>query len=201
MSDTNPPAAAAPAPEPRLADVLFPSTSAIVPTPAAPAAPRYTPPETEPETLGDLMYGSDESVRSGYRPSLIDAAHRLQDAMGMNAEEREAHVLEVSRFAYDASLPSGEAAGLHGLLVGHMLKPADDATVQQWATESRQWMRAQYGDQEADRRMGRIRQFVSARPQLAKALEESGVGSHPSLIKTLADRADTLRLRPRTGRR
>jgi hypothetical protein len=97
----------------------------------------------------------------------------------------------------DAGIAPDRAVRLHKLFTRHIVEPADEATVNEWAAEARREARDRYGQQEADRRIEIAREFVKNRPALAQLLTETGVGSHPDFIRALIASPHTLRINPR----
>jgi len=148
-------------------------------------------PKTDVE-IGEILFGGDASLLSSYKPSLQGTINRLRDQTGMTAVESEALMLETSRFFEGAGIQSGEAQGLHSLIVSHLKRPPSDEMLNDWAAESRQRLRERYGD-DADKKMEAVNKYVTAHPTLAKQLNESGTGSHPDVVLRLAERADRLR--------
>jgi len=149
---------------------------------------------SEPISEADLFFRSDESVVSGYEPSLADSFHQLQDSTGMSAAETKSLLTETSQFFYGAGINSEFASKLHGQIVQHIQRPPDNPTFNQWQTESRQHLREKYPD-DADERMEKVKAYVNSHPTIRKQLEDSGMGSHPDVILALAERANNLRPR------
>lgn len=147
--------------------------------------------------VADALFGSVESLVSSYGPALADAADRLSDRTGMSQADRDAHVTEMASAFDDARIPPREAAALHSLIVQHVGKPADSATVDAWTMRSRQLLRDRYGIDEGQRRMAIVGKFIENRPALAKLLKETGITSHPDVIMALAESPDAIRLTPR----
>jgi hypothetical protein len=165
------------------------------PTPALVASPPAEPDPAE-ETAAERLFGSRESLRTDYGPALKDSLDRLSDSTGATPEQLQGHLDAVAEVFSDARINSREASGLHSLLVSHLSAPVDDATVQQWETESRRELREQYGD-DAGRRLAAAQKFVAARPDLQRTLDETGLGSHPRVILALAEKANGMRMVPR----
>lgn len=152
----------------------------------APAAP------TSDLEMAEAMYGSLDSIKKVYAPSLGDSMGRLQDVTGMDAEQADAHLTEVAVAFHDADLNHVEASGLHSLMVRYYAKPPDQETVDQWTVEARRELRTRFGD-DAPRRLKAVQDFIAARPALRKQLNQTGVGSHPDFIVKLAEQAYHLR--------
>lgn len=153
---------------------------------------------TEPESaVAELFFGSDETLVSSYGPSLADAVDRLTDITGMSAADRESHITAAARLFDEARIGPSEASRLHSLAVEHIAKPADDATVAEWESESRQKLRDKFGLDEGQQRIKIVKEFIANRPGLKKLLAESGLGSHPDIVLALAERSEELRMKPR----
>jgi hypothetical protein len=152
---------------------------------------------TEPRDVAELLYGSDESLRSDYGPSLVGSTDLLTDLAGWTEEQRDEHLRNATRVFHDAGIRADAASSLHALLAQHVRAPAADETIQQWEVESRRQLRERYrergGIAEANRRMTLVREYLADHPAIAKMLKDSGVGSHPKFVTELADRALDLR--------
>jgi hypothetical protein len=146
-----------------------------------------TTPPAEPERTEDLLYGDPDVIAQTYRPTLLDAAERLADHTGWSQAELDTHLREMAGFFNDAGIHSTDAARVHTLIARHLREPADEATVRQWETQARERLRTTYGISEGQRRLEAAKQFVKARPALAKSLVESGAGSHPDVIAAIAE--------------
>lgn len=147
----------------------------------------------------DALFG--ESRIASYGSALSDTMNSLVDHMGATAEQRDAILREHAMAFDDANIPPERAVGLHTLLVQHVAEPADDATVDTWAEESRRRTRERYGAVEAERRMGLAKQFIKKRPGLAELLNTTGLGSHPDIVAALVERPDMLRMEPRASKK
>lgn len=145
----------------------------------------------------DILFGDTEGLVTSYEPSLSDSLDYFSDHVEITQDQRKAAISEAATVFSDARVPPEEAARLHGHIVRHAVAPADDATREAWATESRRELRERYGAAEAERRLKVARTFIANRPGLRDLLNATGVGSHPDLVLSLADRANQLRLTPR----
>ena len=160
--------------------------------------PNPTPPLLDPTlTVEDAFYGSDESVLGSFKPQVADAINSYRDATGMSSEAGDALALELAHAVSDAKLDPYIGPRIVSNLLHYLNNPADDATRQQWTTESRQRMRQQYGEEGAEQRMAVAREFIAARPDLREMLNESGYGSHPDVVLAIAAEAHRLRVKPR----
>lgn len=142
--------------------------------------------------LSHVLYGDTQPIVSTYLPVLRPSLDSLRDATGMTAADAERHVTEMALAFDDAGIGTDEAASIHSHIVHHLNTPVDDATYQEWQTEARRMVREQYGS-DADRRLQAATAFVKSRPAFARALEESGIGSHPKLVLALVERANHLK--------
>lgn len=143
----------------------------------------------------DLLYSGDEAILSGYRPVLTESFNRLRDRDGLSAEQTEELLLEASRFYDGAGIQAGNAVGFQEQIVHRLKTPLTDEEHDQWQTESRRLFRERYGDKDGDRRLQAISKYVSSFPAFRKWLEDSGMGSNPKFLMTLAERAYDLRPR------
>jgi hypothetical protein len=148
----------------------------------------------------DILFGDTEGLVTSYEPSLADSLDYFSDHVEITEDQRRAAISEAAIVFSDARIPPDEASRIHGHIVRHAVEPADDATREAWATESRRELRERYGPAEAERRPKAARTFISNRPGLRDLLNATGVGSHPDLVLALADRANRLRLAPRGTR-
>lgn len=145
---------------------------------------------TSDEDLADKLY----SPAKMYATSLQPDVNTLRDRTGMSADDAGKYLAQTAKLFVDADVSPPEAGALHSLLVHHMESPADDATRQEWSEESRRQLRERYG-KDADSRMFFVHDFMKQQPDLAKRLEETGLGSHPRFVMDLAERAYKLRTR------
>lgn len=149
------------------------------------------------DDVADALYGDPAIVGKTYELSMQDSVNRMTDHLGWSEQQRTEHVQAVALAFQDARIPPGPAGTLHSLISQYSTEPADDATMKGWAVETRRALREQYGITEGDRRLEVARQFVSRRPELARLLNETGVGSHPEFVKSLVESPHSMRLAPR----
>lgn len=141
----------------------------------------------------DLFYGG--SVIQGYEPRLSDAVNALVDEKGWTPQQRADYVQTVATALHDARIDPDEGTRLHTLLAGHLVKPADDATAQQWAADARRQLRELHGHEEGTRRLELAKRFIAERPALQQLLNESGAGNHPEIVMALARNPHAFRSR------
>ena len=182
-----------PEPPPATPPATPPSRENVEP----PAEPVETTDAIDEAELAERLYGDPAERVSSYTPSLSDSFDRLTDLTGMSVEQRTGAMQETVEVFTDAQIPAEPAARLHALMVAHVANPADDATVERWATEAREALRERYGHAEAERRLDAARTFVKNRPELQRLLDVTGLGSHPEVVRALAENPHGLRLVPR----
>lgn len=159
----------------------------------APAAIEPTPRRSDSDVARDLydpvlMYG--DNLKSSFQT--------LGDRTGIPQAELDAAMVEAANTFADAQLSPTEAGRIQDMIVGHLENPPDDETVHKWEVQTRRMMREKYGTAgEAERRTARVKEFLSHRPTMRKALDESGVGSHPDVVMRLMEQADKFRIQPR----
>lgn len=141
----------------------------------------------------ETLFGSDETAVSSYAPRLMDSADAAADRVGLSGAEHGALLHELSTTFRDAGINATLGDTIGTQLLARIGNPADAATVQEWNQEARRIVREQYGFAEGDRRLKLARDFIAARPALAKRLTETGVGSFPALVVALAENAHNLR--------
>jgi hypothetical protein len=142
-----------------------------------------------------------ESRLASYGSALSDTMNSLVDQIGATPEQRDAILREHAMAFDDAGITPERAVGIHTLLANHVAAPADDATVDGWAAESRRRTRERYGAVEAERRMEIAKEFIKKRPGLAELLNTTGLGSHPDIVAALVEKPDMLRMEPRTSKK
>ncbi len=108
----------------------------------------------------------------------------------------DSHVAVMAALFEDARV-GREAPQFHRLFVKYALDPAGEAQRIEWAEQTRRQLRDQYGEAGAARRLGRVRQFIEARPDVAESLGRTGLGDCPSVVLALAANANSLRIEPR----
>lgn len=143
----------------------------------------------------EALWGSDESLRGMYSTALRDNLGRLRDATEMTEADVNSHLLDMAKFGNDAGIPPQEMTGLHGLIVHHVEKPANDATVQQWALEARRGLRERYGEDGLARAAEASKYLKENHPALQDYLNRTGVGSHPRVVLQLAEKITHIRAR------
>lgn len=159
-----------------------------------------------PDTAS-LFYGDDAPVLSRYRPAIDDSLGLVSDVAGWTEQERTAHTLSLSHAFNDAKLSAGEASIVASNIAQYSKAAPDEETVRGWEIESRRALREQYGTAEGDRRLALAAEFVANRPELRELLNQTGVGSHPKVVRMIAEKAGaaysqyTLRVQPTQRRR
>lgn len=154
-------------------------------------------PEHSEEEVAETLYGSPEALETAYGPALKDTLDLWRDRTGAEPAQVETELREATLTFHEARIPSSDAARIYGAMMHADAQPADEATTQEWATESRRLLRERYGPEEAERRLAAAQEFIRNRPTLAKRLAASGAGSHPEVVLPLAERARDLRMKPR----
>lgn len=148
----------------------------------------------EPLTLAELYYSDPVAVTDTYRPSIGESVDQIRDRTGMNEADSAALLNETSQFFHGANIRPEQAVGLHSLIVKHLKEPASEAIEKEWATESRRLVREKYGE-DGVRRLAAVKQFVNSYSALDQQVNASGVGSHPTFVLAMVDRANNLRPR------
>jgi len=175
------------------------------PTPEIdPASALYGPEKSEAkfepsaDADGDTLYGSDEALQSTYGPAMKESLDVVYDRTGIvDPEQREQMAINAAEVFADARLPPQEASKLHALFARHVSQdPIDGATLSQWTKQSRTELRERYGGA-ATARLEAAQQFVRNRPELAEILRTTGLGSHPDIVRALAENAHNLRMKPK----
>lgn len=152
-------------------------------------------PETTPLSAAEILYGNDpDVVMKSYRGALMDSANQLMDATGMDVATRDAHIRDVGLAFHDAGISASDAANLHHLIATHTAKPADATLTNAWRAESHRQLVQRFGA-EAEQRLAAAQAYLATRPALAKALAETGVGDHPTVVVRLAEQAGRYRTR------
>jgi hypothetical protein len=146
--------------------------------------------------LAERLYGSADSIRRAYVPTLRASIDRLADREGLDEVAKMAHLDAWGQAFHDAGVDPSTGAGVHSWVAHYVARPADEATQQAWEEESRRNVRLQYGA-DGEQRMAKVREFVKARPALSDALHRSGAGSSWNVLGPLVERAHSLRVTPR----
>jgi hypothetical protein len=169
------------------------------------AAPVETPPARKTDAeIAAVMYPSTntDALVSSYGPVLRPSAEELANRTGMSRAQVDEHVKNTAVLFYEAGVHNESfAAKLHGQVVKYGTEPADDETVSKWEQESNRKLRETYSDSDRSRREARVKEFLSKRPEFAKTLADSGLGSHPDFVLTLFENADRLQIVPSTQRK
>lgn len=144
--------------------------------------------EQTPSRIEDRIYADSAGKENGpYGPELKPGLERLAAAELHDAAKTDALRTETAKFFQELQIPPNEAERLHTRMVHHHLNPADDETVSNWEKESKERLRSAYGD-EASARLKAAKEYLSSRGY-DKALNKSGVGSHPDIVMAIVDKA------------
>jgi hypothetical protein len=112
------------------------------------------------------------------------------ERFGMDPAEAQASAREWSTVFREFALNSTESGDLTEIAL-----PFLEGTAQVDRTEltnqSRTALTAEYGSR-ADQVLDASRRLVARHPGLAKVLDQTGLGSHPAVVRAVARRADTL---------
>ena len=142
------------------------------------------------------MFNDPAVVARSYEPTLSDSLDDLTALAPELGEKRGELLANAAEVFSDARIPPESAATLHSLYVATLQNPPDEATTQQWARESTEWLKANYPQGYASA-LNRVRQWVHAREDVKNLLERSGLGDHPQVVRALIENAAQLRLTPR----
>jgi hypothetical protein len=148
------------------------------------------------DTPEEKLFGDPKVLASTYAPALSDSLDAWAELSPELAAQRAQIVEGTAMLFHEARIAPEQAAGLHSLFVNTLKAPPDAATIEQWNSESKAWLQAQYGE-DAQKVTDRLRQFVHARPDLLKIFELSGLGAHPRVVAALAENQNALRMTPR----
>jgi hypothetical protein len=152
----------------------------------------HAPPTRNDADMARTMYDPTKH----YGLALKNAVNRLRDEGDYTEATAAAHVDAMSEAFADAGLSTTEAERLHDIVVLRTIKPADEETSRKEHVESKKYLREKYSEAEATRRLGVIKQYLGAHPELDAALTRSGAGSHPAVIRLLDDRLNQLNTTP-----
>lgn len=171
--------------------------AATAPASPAPASGDAPPPDRdETPDAADILFNDPVVVARNYEPTLADSLDALTALAPDLAEKRDALLAGAAEVFADAALPPERASLLYSLYVSSLQNPPDEATSQQWATDSITWLQEQFPQGHTEQ-LNRARQFIQARPELKEMLERTGLGNNLQVVKALIENASQLRLAPR----
>lgn len=181
-------------------------TATTAPAATAPASPAAAsgdapPPDHSDETLdaAAVLFDDPAIVARSYEPTLSDSLNDLAALAPELGTKRNELLATAAEIFSDARIPPERAATLHSLYTNTLRDPPSDDMMQAWASESTEWLQAQY-PQGYTVELNCARRFVHARPELKETLERTGLGNHPRVVQALIENASQLRLVPRKRR-
>lgn len=144
---------------------------------------------SEAKTDRELFYGDNVTEPNGpFATELRDDFNRLTDGMGWTPEEAKEEFEEASQTFFDLGLERQDASRLHARYTGYALKPPDEDTVQQWDGEARNRLREAHGHEQATQMLKAAQDHIRSSTYLKK-MADSGLGSHPDFVVTIAETA------------
>lgn len=123
------------------------------------------------------------SASSMYAASLESGVSTVAGLAGLDTDGRAQYLDGVSTMFQELSIPPGEAAPLHDVIVSHMKKPATQDQIRQWNTEVEKDGRYSWGAREYEERLELVRDYLDRRPALRDQLARSGALAHPRIVR------------------
>ncbi len=169
------------------------------PAPAHDAAP---PPSKEAEQ-GTALFGAGQAdpalgaeglqgALSAYAPTARDIESAATQRLGLTDQEAKASATEWAGTFAKYSVSADDAAHLAEIGIAALANGVDDAKALTWRNESRAVLTSEFGAS-ADQALDDARRLVASDPTLAAWLDHTGLGNHPKVVATIAQRARHLR--------
>jgi hypothetical protein len=145
----------------------------------------------------NALFGENATMENGhYAGAMKSGLNRISDHFGVPHDEIAKIRTEGARTFEYLQMPAPEAQKYHDMYTEHVINPPDEKTKIEWATESRKQVREKYG-KDGEALLEQAYDFVQSNKSLEKALQQSGLGSHPEIIMDLIERSQRLK---RSGR-
>lgn len=150
--------------------------------------PREHVEENLPEALRELRNDPERRMIPADKIYASAEMHRLFEGSPTAATDTRAW----QEIAADFGLPPERAREFVGLVEDARKRAPDDATVERWSSEAMQHVRLTYGHR-ADDMLADAKRLVARDPRVSKLLNESGLGSHPRVVRLFVERAASLK--------
>lgn len=173
------------------------AASVLYGTPASEPAqtPASEPAQTPTADVAEALYSSHKTVGDAaqtYGPAMRTIESAAVERLGMEPGEAQASVAEWAGRFQAYGLRGEQADHLVGVALGALTQP--DADRSAWRSEAQSALAADYGDG-AQAALADARALVSKDAALAHWLDETGLGSHPAVVRAVAERARYLKSR------
>jgi hypothetical protein len=175
------------------AEVFFGATTpttpatAPAPAPAAPAAPAATPapPKGDEQTAAEVLF--DGANDHG------DAERAIQNTLietDLTTPEEAAAVAQEWRPVFQTlQLNSSESTAMANLGAAVYRNPPSPETLAGWANEAKAALLQDFGPGGVGQALADAKAWVARDPKLVQYLNETGLGSHPSVVRLAAAKA------------
>lgn len=169
---------------------------------AAPADNAAPPPSKEAEQ-GAALFGAGQAdpalgaeglqgALSAYAPTARDIESAATQRLGLTDHEAKESATEWAGTFAKYSVSADDAAHLAEIGIAALANGVDDAKALTWRNESRAVLTSEFGAS-ADQALDDARRLVASDPTLAAWLDQTGLGNHPKVVATVAQRARHLR--------
>lgn len=144
---------------------------------SAPAAPEPTP-QSRDEEMAEQLHGG--------RYDNLDYEQVLDmEGVGLDETLQKEKVAEFAETFTGLGLDTQDAQQGLNLAVQYTQNPADEATIDGWERESMEWLKSTYGDKAtAVLEAGKV--IIQRDPKLRDTLNNTGIGSHPDVVRRIA---------------
>jgi hypothetical protein len=141
-------------------------------------------PSVDREAAANVLYG-DPAIN--HRDSLREVETAALQSLA-TPEQAAAMASQVAPVLGQYAASDQHAKGYTAAIAQVIRQPATAEQAAEWAQQSKQWLRDEFGD-DAGRVLEDVRRMVKADPKLAKHLQSTRLGDHPAAARLLATAA------------
>lgn len=127
-----------------------------------------------------------------YAPTARDIESAATQRLGLTDEEAKASATEWAGTFHRYGVTGDAAAHLAEIGIAALANGVDEAKALSWRNESRAVLTSEFGAT-ADQALEDAKRLVASDPTLAAWLDQTGLGNHPRVVATIAQRARHLR--------
>jgi hypothetical protein len=140
----------------------------------------------------EVFYG--EGTRSAIETSIAEDMVVVAAGLDLTPEQSKQLSKQTAEIFDEVGVSSKEAPQYFRLYREVLLNPPDETTLRDWRIESMRTATETYGAEEAQKRIARVQQYLQANPTLKAELNNTGLGSHPKVVKAFLEQAHRLKL-------
>lgn len=183
--------------EAKPADPATPSAAASLYS-TTPAVKAEVPPSADAQSQSPAakLYGEPSVVAHDYEPAIGEAVDQFVATEKMAPADRAELLRESAVMFNELAMPPAEASKFMSMFASAMGgSPITDAQLTAWNAQLDAELPARYGQADYEVRTSKVNAYIQTVEGLPEALYVSGLGSHPDVVRSLMERAHTLKPR------